>query len=141
MSLPGRLGAVANGNINPCRFVKRDTSAGQAFDGRVLQAGAGEVCAGISGESTHRAPYGALNDGYHAVAGENAMVYGPGEVCLLVLGTGGATRGNRLKSDASGGGVVANGTTDSSYAIAEATGVAGDKIPVTVSFQDAQGGA
>jgi hypothetical protein len=70
----------ANGNIAPSRFVKLDTSA----DGKVLQCGASATIMpyGISGPGTRNPPYSSLDDGYHAIAGENCLIYGtPGERC------------------------------------------------------------
>lgn len=117
----------ANGNIAPSRFVKVDTSG----DELVAQAGAGEDIFGISQAGTRRVPYGALDDGYAAIAGEDLEVFSIGEVCLLELG-GTVTAGARLKADSNGKGVTASSDADYYGAIAEVSGIAGDLIQVKV---------
>ncbi len=121
---------VASGNITPSSFVKLTTTA----VGKVTLAGAGEKIFGISQEGSRRTPYGGLDDGYAAIAGENVRIYGPGDgLCMLQLG-GTVTIGDRLKSDASGFGVVTTTNLDEWGAIAHASGVSGELIPVQVTF-------
>src|SRR4051794_2591226 len=110
----GGWSQVANGNIYPCRFVKDDTA-----DGMVVQAGAGDRVRGISGSGTRSAPYPGLDSAYHAVAGDNCLLYGPGtrDVPLELGGT--VTKGGRIKSDADGKGVASTTDKDQYGAIAE----------------------
>ena len=94
---------VAGGNVNPCRFIKLDSSADfQA----VLATAATDDLFGISQDAQRTAPITGASD-YAAVSGESLPHYENGSVCLLELGSGGATRGNLLVSDGSGKGVVA----------------------------------
>lgn len=117
---------VAGGDIRPMRFVNLDTSNA----GRVLEADADEEIYGVSGMGKRFAPYASLDDGFHAVAGENCQVYGPPEKDVpLVLG-GTVTRGDYLKSDADGAGVTASSDQEKYGAIAMESGVSGDIIPV-----------
>lgn len=121
---------VANGNIAPCRFVKLGTT------GRVTQAGAGEQPFGVSGQGTRNAPYGSLDDGYHAIAGEDCEVHGPPEkdVSLDIGGT--VAIGNFLKSDANGKGVAGSADKDKVGALALQSGVDGDQIRVQLIVFD-----
>lgn len=117
----------AKGNIAPSRFVKQDTS--NAFG--VLQCGAGDKVFGISHQSTRRIPYGALDDGYAAIDGEDLSVYAGLEVCLLEIG-GTVAIGDRLKADANGKGVTTTTNLDESGAIALEAGTSGQLITVEV---------
>jgi hypothetical protein len=123
-----RFSMKSNGSIAPCRFVKQDTS----YDNRVAQAGAGEKVFGVSQQGTRRTPYGALDDGYAAIAGEDISVYGAHEVCMLELG-GTVTRGDRLKADSDGKGVATSTDHDEYGAVARVSGVSGQLIPVEVT--------
>lgn len=99
---------VAGGDIRICRFVKQSTSA----DYTVLEADANEQTIGISQEGTNDAPTSGASS-LAAASGDPVAVYGLGDVCLLTIGSGGVTRGGRLKSDADGKGVAVatTGTT------------------------------
>lgn len=103
----------ANGNITPSRFCRLDTSA----DGKVVQSGAGEKCYGVSQEGTRNPPYGALDDGYRAIADENIMLYTENDICWLEAGGTWAV-GDRLKADASGKGVATTTENDEIGALA-----------------------
>lgn len=127
MPAPMSMSFVASGNIYPARFVKLNTSA----MGQVTQSGAGEKCFGISQEGSYNVPYLALDDGYAAIANIPLEVFVAGAVCLLTLG-GTVTRGDRLKSDASGQGVTTTSTGDEIGAEALASGTSGQMIPVRV---------
>lgn len=119
---------VANGNIAPSRFVKIDTTAKD----RVLQAGAGDKCYGVSQPGVRNAPWAPLDDGYAAIAGENLMIYGsPSKDIKLELG-GTVTAGDSLKSDANGKGVTTTTTGDWIGAEAMESGVTGDVVRVRV---------
>lgn len=119
---------VAGGNISPSRFVRLSTAA----DNTYLQAGAGEKIVGVSQKGTRRAPYGSLDDGYAAIAGENILVFAQGMTCGLELG-GTVAAGDRLKADADGKGVAA-GTGEEYGAIAPQAGTSGDVIEVQVDL-------
>lgn len=125
---------IAKGDIRPCRFVKIDTSN----DFGVLEADANEDGIGISQEGTKQAPIPGAST-LAAADGENIQVYGPGEVCLLQLGSGGATRGGNLKSDADGKGVAVatTGTTIQLVrAVALQSGLEDEKIQVLIRPYD-----
>ena len=117
----------SNDNVAPSRFVKLDATG----DGLVLQAGAGEKCYGVSQEGTRRTPYGALDDGYAAIAGEDLEVFGAGSECRLEAG-GTVAPGDRLKSDASGRGVATTTNLDEYGAVALQAGTVGKLVRVEV---------
>ena len=100
---------VAVGNINPCRFVKLDTTE----DNSAAEADANEVVIGISEEGTEAAPIPSQTTQYHASDGTPVGLYSSGDMCLLKAGSGGWAAGGRLKSDADGQGVAiaTTGTT------------------------------
>lgn len=127
---PPRL--VAGGNIYPCRFVKMSTAA----DDRGLQATANDAPIGISYPEGRYAPLSdVVTTNYHAIEGDPIGLYGDGEQCLLELGSGGATRGGRLKADADGKGVAVatTGTTIQQFgAVALESGSESEKIRVFV---------
>lgn len=127
---------VANGNINPSRFVSLDT----AEDYSVLQCNTSRLPFGVSNWGTQEAPGTSADSGYAATDGKELKVFGVGEVALLEIGTGGCTRGDRLKSDADGKGVtasVASSTVVHYGAVALRSASAGEKIPVVVAFWSA----
>lgn len=141
--MPGDLQLIANGNISPATFVKLDGSN----DDYVLQATAGsgshgDPTIGISGTDTDRAPLSDLiTTQYHAQQGEPCRVFRAGEICLLTLGTGGATPGERLKSDASGNGIAVTTDADFAGAVALETGASGTQIRVAVLSPQQQAAA
>lgn len=118
----------ATGNISPCRFVEISNPY------RVRQPSSANVKVfGVSQNGTRNAPGTAADDGYAAITGEQLQVFGEGEVCLLELGSGGASAGNRLANDNTGKGVVAT-SGQNVGAIAIDDGVSGDKIRVYVTI-------
>lgn len=117
---------VAAGSISPSRFVK---TAGQA-DGKCAQCGAGDQIYGISQTGTRNTPYGSLDDGFAAIAGENVRIYGPPQKDVMLQVAGTVFDGDRLKSDANGMGVTTTTANDEVGAIASANGVAYQLIPV-----------
>lgn len=129
---------IANGTIQPSRFVKLDTTAGKLFN--VLQAAAStdSTLIGISQPGSFDPPgtTGSATDA--ARAGQELSVYSIGDVCLLELG-GTVTAGDYLMSDASGKGVIAtltDGTTIRHIgAKALESGVSGEKIRALVILQ------
>jgi hypothetical protein len=98
---------LAGGDILPSTFVKLSASA----DNTGLQAGANEAVIGISGVGTKEAPISGASTN-HAEDGDPIELFGLGDICLLKAGSGGFTRGDRLKSDAAGAGVPMAGTGD-----------------------------
>jgi hypothetical protein len=121
---------VAGGNVEPMHFVTIGT------DGRVTQAGAGVQIFGVSGQGTRFPPYGSLDDGYAAIAGESVLVHGPPEKDVsLVLG-GTVTIGAFIKSDANGEGVASSADQEDVGAIALQAGVSGEIIKVQLIIME-----
>ena len=125
------ISLIAGGDIEPARFVKQSTAA----DFTALQAGANEEVFGVSVDASQVAPTSSSAT-KAAASGDLFRIFGPGEECLLELGAGGATRGDKLKSDANGKGVTtgvyASATPQFVGAVALESGVAGEKIKVRV---------
>jgi hypothetical protein len=120
---------IAGGNINPASFVKISTAA----DNTALQAAAAtDLLIGVAQEGTHDAPGLTGSSAYAATAGKPIQIYGVGDTCLLVLGTGGCTAGQFLTSDASGNGVAA-ASTNIVGAMSLEAGVAAAKVRVVVT--------
>jgi hypothetical protein len=117
---------TASADIYPMRFVKIDTTT--PF--HVLQATAGDKIYGISQEGQRRIDYVAGTDSRAAAAGEDLNIHGPPEKDVLLMLGGTVTQGDSLKSDASGFGVTTTSTGDWIGAIAMASGVSGQAIPV-----------
>jgi len=122
---------VSTGNIVPSVFVKLSTT----LDGKVTQCGAGDKIYGISQPGERNLPFTGLQDGFAAIAGENLRIYGPGEDKDVLLRLGGTVApGDRLKSDASGFGVITTTPADEVGAIAQQVGVSGQIIAVQPIF-------
>jgi hypothetical protein len=121
---------VAGGDIRPSRFVKQSTAA----DHTVLEADAGERVCGISQEGGREPPLPSVSTVYAGQAGDHMAVYGDGDQCLLELGSGGCTRGDRLKADADGKGVTAATAGNHVGAIALMSGAENEKIRVQVQI-------
>ena len=119
---------TASGNISPATFVTIDSSN----DFCVVQSGANGAAIGVSQEGTMFPPGTPSDNGYAATSGYPVTVYGIGSVCMVTLGSGGAVRGNFLKSDASGNAVVSSTAGDYVRAIALESGSAGDRRRVQV---------
>jgi len=124
---------IATGTIAPFRFVVLDTTSANLFS--VLQANGNQgTIIGISQPGTHDAP-GTSGAGTDAAdSGETLTVFGPGDVCLLELGTGGVTAGDFVAPDTNGKGVTVTAAATVQYIGAKAleTGVAGDRVRVVV---------
>lgn len=121
----GSYSKIAGGNIAPSRFVKLDTTVGQA-----VQCGAGEAIFGISQPSTRRLALSGWDDGYAAISGENINIIGPGDdEAHLELG-GTVTHGQYIKSDADGKGVAGTSDKDNIGAQALESGTSGKLIRV-----------
>lgn len=120
----------ANGDIYPRRFVKLDTSVNNA----VIQAGAGDLCFGISQAGTQDAPI-PLNTSLLAASQYNDIqVFTPMQTCLLTLGAS-VTTERRLKSDSNGKGTPVVGGASSMEnwgAVALEVGSSGEDVMVMV---------
>jgi hypothetical protein len=120
---------VAGGDIRPARFIKVSTAA----DYTCLEADANEAVIGISTNATRDAPI--PNADTDAAEAGDDLHYNPiGSVCDLEL-AGTVARGDEIKSDADGKGVVraTTGTTLQNFgAIALESGVSGEFIKVLV---------
>lgn len=127
------LGYVANGNINPSRAVKIDTTAGVI--GKVVIAGAGERAIGIAQAGTRRVP-GFTDDGYAAIAGETLLVWTHGDKHVPAELGGTVTQGDYLKVHSDGTLLSSSTDQDDIVAIAEAPGTAGKIIPVQVHIME-----
>jgi hypothetical protein len=107
-------GIQAAGNVSPKRIVKI------SGNNKVVQASAAtDKMFGIAGQRTRYAEITglSLNDGYHAVSGENCEVFQVGETAPLVAG-GAVVAGDRITSDASGKGIAT--TTDKDSIVGQA---------------------
>lgn len=122
----------AGGPIYKCRFLELSTSA----DWTVTQANAGaaDILFGVSGDYDKYPPSTpGATAGLHAETGDTVAVIFPGEIAILELGSGGATRGVGLIPDSDGKGVAVGATAGSTfYAQALEAGSAGDYIRVLV---------
>lgn len=116
---------VANGDINPMRFVKLVAGS----DYKVVQCDATSVPIGVSGTSTER-----FDSTLHATATHTCRVYGKTEFPLLELG-GTVSAGDYLVSDINGKGITASLTATGHQdfgARARSNGNAGEFIRVEV---------
>lgn len=98
----------ASGTIRPARFVKISGS------NTCAESDANEKVIGVSMLGTNQPPLEDLvTNAYAAESGDSLEIHGDGDICYLELGSGGATAGQDLKSDADGKGVAAatTGTT------------------------------
>jgi len=129
---------IANGTIRPSRFVKIDATKDHA----VLEAAAQtDRIIGIAQPGTQDAP-GVVGSGTEAAAaGEQLLVYGEADVCLLEAGAA-IVRGDVLKSDAQGRGtpVLFSETANIFFGARalESAAAAGEKIRVVVSLGTAR---
>jgi hypothetical protein len=119
---------LANGTINPSRFVMVDTSD----DNKVIQATTNAKCLGIATEGSNYPPLDDIvSTNYAAIAGQELRVYEPGEICLIETGDV-VTAGDYLKADSDGKAVpiLTTGTTLQRYGAQamQAATVAGQKI-------------
>jgi hypothetical protein len=122
---------MANGDINPSRFVQVDSSA----DHKGIEATANVPVIGVSQESSNYPPLSDLSITVLAAsAGQYFRMYGDGEQCLLQCATA-VTRGNKLKSTANGRAEPIDSTTTTLQhwgAVALASGTEDELIPVQV---------
>lgn len=105
---------VAGGTIRPSRFISVSTAA----DFTALEGESNAVVFGVSLEGSNYPPLSDIvSTNNAATVGQEVRIYGPGEVCSLEVGSGGVTRGDRLKSDGDGKAVTiaSTGTTVQNY--------------------------
>lgn len=129
-------GFNAAGTINVKRFVALTNTAFSVVQAVAVTA-AQFVIGIVQDYSRDRStnPVGST-EGVAASSGQPVMVHGVGEICLLQLGSGGATVGGGLVPDANGKGVAAStnaGATHNAYALE--TGAEDDFIRVLVNGQ------
>ncbi len=121
------LNFVASSTIQPARFV---TPSG---DNTVTQSVLGDEPIGISGVAVKYAPIPQITNNPGAEAGDTLQVYGLGDYCLLVLGSGGCNAGDFLKPDGSGQGIVSGNTAvDAVGARAVNGGAVGEFVRVQI---------
>jgi hypothetical protein len=128
MSVPQSYSAIADGSINPCRFIRKSSST----ESRIVQCTAGGQCDGISQHGARRIDY-IDSSGIAATAGEPLTYFGPGSRVLLDI-AGTVSQGARLKSDSDGKGVTTTTNLDEWGAVADQSGTSGQRIWVTVVF-------
>ncbi len=119
---------VASGNIPYAVFVKLTTTA----DGKVTVCSAGDRIYGVSQPGQRYPPWGAIQDGFAAIAGENVNVFVMPEKGVMLRLNGTVLPGDMLKADTGGLGIATTGANDEIGAQAEVAGVAGQIIPVTL---------
>lgn len=95
-------GFIAEGNINPSRFVK----VGAAAHGLLVAAAATDVSIGITSDFQKAHPITGASD-VHAASGDPVSVLMEGSVCKLQCGSGGLSVGSLVVSDSAGKGVIA----------------------------------
>ncbi len=142
--MPNNPPVLAGGNIVRASFIALQTG-NTLGDMQVLQANTNSGIFGVAVDATQYAPLvlgppsSNSNDVNAAHANEELPYYGPGETCLLTLGTGGATRNDILVSDANGLGITAltgSGQTQIQWVGARAleSGAAAEKIRARVEI-------
>lgn len=100
--------ATAGGTIRTCRFVKINT----ADNYELLEADANEEVVGVSSQAAQDTPTAGASA--NAAEDTDSFRYFPeGLIALVKVGSGGVTRGAKVKSDADGQAVLAatTGTT------------------------------
>lgn len=130
---------IAGGDIFPARFVR---ITGE-FTIQQCSASTQSII-GVSQEGTFAPPnLATLLGGTESKlaasvvngTGQSLKVFGLGDVCMIVAGTGGVTAGNKVKSDADGK-AINIGTTTGTYNVggtALNTVVAGEKVLIQVN--------
>jgi hypothetical protein len=130
--MPGNF--VAGGNIAPATIVKRSTSADFTV---VAATAATDIPVGVAQDATHDPPGVTGSAAWAAEAGDPLRVYQEGEECLVKVGTGGVTRGDRLVAEADSEAVTAPTTgTNVVYVVGHAleSGVAGSLVRMIVQI-------
>lgn len=120
------VGLIAGGNVRPKRFVRI------SGENTVTEATGAQPIFGVSGQYTRNIPYGALDDGFHAIATEPCRVFLPGEVCGIVVGAA-VTAGDRVKADGSGRAIPVSANNDQYGGIAlQTASIAGAEIEIMI---------
>ena len=121
---------TAGGTINASTFVKWDSS-----DYKVVAAGANDAIVGAAGPELADVQNGTGSAVIHARSGDPVNVIPFGRIALVYVGSGGVSRGGKVKSDASGQAVAcaATGTTAQNQAgYAMRTAASGDVVEIYV---------
>ncbi len=121
---------VAGGNILPSVFVSQSVTLNRTV---TASQSADQTVIGISGMSTHLPPLLGLDDTFHAIAGMNCQVFGPGdELAYLTVGSAAVTVGDFLKPDAGNLGKAITASADGDFYGAKAldSGAVGQIIAV-----------
>lgn len=125
----GESSLFPGGDIPFSSFVKLDPSN----TGYALVAGANDVVFGISGPETRRIALDSYDTDLAGKSGDPALkIYGVGSTMVPLRLGGTVAHGDPIISDASGKGVKSTTNKDKVAAIARASGVAGEIIPVDV---------
>lgn len=127
MTMADRPSFVATGDINPCRFIKLDATATAA--GVIATAANTDTIIGISAQGTKQVPIDGAST-LAASAGLEVEVHLAGDMCMLLIGTGGCTVGDKLMYVSDGATTATSGKQCG--AIALSTGLATEKIFVLV---------
>jgi hypothetical protein len=126
---------IAGGDIFPARFVRI------TGEFTISQCSAStQSIIGVSQEGTFAPPnlatlLGGTESGVAASVGKTLKVFGLGDVCMIVAGTGGVTAGTKVKSDADGK-AINIGVTAGTYNVggtALNTVNAGEKVLIQVN--------
>ena len=121
------LNFVAGTTIQPSTFVKVSTAA----DYQCLPVtSTRDQIIGIAYEGSRKPPVTGAT-GEAANQDDPLAVYGVGQTCYLTLGTT-VTHGQVLMTDANGCGIPSTGAGTYYGAVCEQSGVAGNKVKVTV---------
>lgn len=115
---------VAGEDLEPCRFVKRDTSQ----DNAVVYADDGAAAlVGITFNGTRAAPLPSSSETLTAADGESVRVFGPGDRAEVELGET-ITAANLNLTATTDGKAVAASSGDFVGAIAERAASSGEKV-------------
>lgn len=126
---------IAGGDIFPARFVRI------TGEFTVSQCSAStQSIIGVAQEGTFSPPnlatlLGGTESGLAASSGQTLKVFGLGDVCMIVAGTGGVTAGTKVKSDADGK-AINIGSVAGTYNVggtALNTVAAGEKVLIQVN--------
>ena len=126
-------GFKAGGTIAPSVFVKLDTSADQQVVQSTAGSGShGDISIGVSQVWQRDTPgLTGSNSAQMALSGDMVAILGPGRIAPVTAG-GTVTRGDLLKTNASGQVITSSTTADNVVAVALQSGASGNLIKVLV---------
>lgn len=122
---------LANGNIQPCCPVKLDRTSASTSHMVIQAAAVTDQLIGISQEGSHDAPGVGSGTALAAKQGQQLVVYGPGEECL-VYAVGAITQGDELIY------ATETGPTGSDYAGVTLVGVSTGTLSGTLQYSIGQ---